>query len=147
MRKPQAVAIVLAMFLGLFGCLPPKSELFALKDQCLKEANQFEKSWPKDSGSLDMTEFTNHYDAENNVCYVQRLGTVGMSVVSQTVRQVFDAQEDRVLYSCTQMWKHSPSESNPACTAQVEGITRFPTFKAASAAMDKLMGHHYEWPN
>jgi hypothetical protein len=155
MQDARLAGLLLAAFAGLYGCSPRKqpaakltqAQLFDFKDKCSRDAAEFEKSWPpQDPKFLNMVDFTNHYDPDKNACYVQRSGTIIMTATSETVRDVYDAQEGRLLYSCSAFWKKLPGENAPSCTAHVQGVSDSPEFKRANAAMDKLMGYPYGWP-
>ncbi len=130
-------------FVVLHGCTVPQKpsnastgptriELFDLKTNCSKIAAEFEPTgradWPKDFT------FSNHYDSSDNKCYAELQG-----IGSTRLRRVYDAQERKVILSCTQ-----DKGDDPHC---VDESWRQIEPKHTGEMMDKLMSETDGWPD
>ncbi|MGD1073092.1 MAG: hypothetical protein ABSB15_23485 [Bryobacteraceae bacterium] len=145
------LAIVAASLIASCGQQKPTPDhLFEIRSQCSVLANAFEDRIlrsdrpagavlaPPSKGVNENLEFLNHYDAANNRCYVEM---VGVDKDSVSVREVFDAQEHRLIVRCTLYV--GVSGDHPTCDkSSGVGITPEEATKTANTLMDESL----RWP-
>jgi hypothetical protein len=134
------------------GCQqkPMADHLFGMRSQCSTLANAFEDRIrssnrpmgaslaPPSKGVNENLEFVNHYDAVNNRCYVEMIGVDKESV---SLREVFDAQEHKLIVRCA-LYVGS-SGLKPTCDKSGGAeISQQEATKTANALMDESL----QWP-
>ena len=92
-------------------------KLFEMRGKCTGFANSFEdrrrREWGRSSTTL--VQFVSRYDPAANRCFVEIYGFDGAS----HLRQVFDAQEQRLMVECIQNEK----EDLPPCVITESGLS------------------------
>jgi CDGSH-type Zn-finger protein len=129
---------------------PTPDHLFEMRSQCSSVANAFGdriRRSDRPAGAVlaqpskgvnENLEFVNHYDAVNNRCYVEM---VGVDKDSVSVREVFDAQERKLIVRCA-LYVGS-SGLKPTCDKS--GGAEI-SLQEATKTANTLMDESLQWP-